>query len=130
MLLLPGRAYQVAAFIAPSIAASDSLRQASADIVIVDGSELGNAPDLVRNDPFLQNRPKVLDLRFLNDALIRDICGRFKVAIFDREQGAALGLPVTTPLSAEDLEHHVKLRALMKSLSCGEPGASAGAASQ
>jgi hypothetical protein len=47
------------------------------DVVIVDKSRLLFAEDLVRNVPFLRNRPKVFDLSNLNDANIARICAHY-----------------------------------------------------
>jgi hypothetical protein len=52
------------------------------------------AEGLVRNDPFLRNRPKVLDLTFLDEAKLVDLCARFGISMFGRPQALAFGIPL------------------------------------
>jgi hypothetical protein len=91
-ILLPARAIQAHDFAAPYVRAARAIAQAPTDIVIVDESGLLFAEDLVRNDPFLRNRPKVLDLTNLDKAKIAKLCSLYSISLFARPQGVAFGI--------------------------------------
>ena len=107
------------AFVAPYRRALATIEGAPAPIVIVDRSGLLFAGDLVRNDPYLRNAPKMLDLTYLDENLIGRICGRLKVAIFDKNEGMALGIQPDDTQPRSEVEARAKLRAYMAGLSCG-----------
>jgi hypothetical protein len=71
---LPGQAWQVRHFITPPAAASRAIARSDADIVVVDQRGLFSPEDLVRNDPFLRNRPLTLDLERLGDRELVGLC--------------------------------------------------------
>jgi hypothetical protein len=75
-VLLPIRAGQVNDFIRPFARASAYLESLPADVVIVDTTSIWIGQDLVRNDPWLRNRPLLLDKRKLTpeqrEALSKD----------------------------------------------------------
>jgi hypothetical protein len=119
------------AWVAPYRRAADAMRDASAPIVLVDRTGLLFAADLVRNDPYLRNSPKLLDLANLDEHLLEDICRRYDIAIFDEHLGRALGVPAYELTGPMELERLAQLRAYMTKLSCGtllgtDPGRSAG----
>lgn len=118
LVMLPVHIAQAGRMIAPYRAAVDAIERAPTDLVLVDPSGLFFAPDLVRNDPFLGNRPKVLDLSYIDDARMADLCARFSISVFDRRQAIALGLRENT-LRPEDEAFRASRRALMKQLGCG-----------
>jgi hypothetical protein len=119
-VLLPWRAYQVHAFVGPYASAAEAIKHASADVAIVDATDIWYGEDLVRNDPFLHASPKVLSLWNLDEARLSELCRRYDVAIFDQGDARQLGLRmVPSPLVMA--EHNSKLRTLARSLGCGRP---------
>jgi hypothetical protein len=118
-VMLPLHLMQAEAFMAPYRIAVETIARARSDIVIVDGSGLRFAADLVRNDPLLQNTPKVMDLTFLDEQGLRDLCGRFAVSVFDRRQALRLGIPERPDDPPEEQQIRERLRAYMAGLSCG-----------
>jgi len=66
------------------------------DLVIVDPA-FDIFDDLVRNAPDLSNRPKIMDGGRLDAAQIRFLCGRYRVEIFDIDDGVRVGLPRIIP---------------------------------
>jgi hypothetical protein len=62
---LPVRAWQIERYVRPFAMAHDFVAHLDADVVIVDPTTSWYGIDLVRNDPFLRNRPKVLSAFFL-----------------------------------------------------------------
>ena len=119
-LLLPFKAGMAAAFIRPYRLAEAAIVRAPADVVLVDWSGLMFADDLVRNDPFLRNTPKVMDLAALDAAQIATVCRRFRVALFDRREARALGLREIDSPGADPAFLRAR-RAELERLHCGVP---------
>lgn len=119
LVSLPIHVAQAERFIAPYRAAVEAIESASTDLVFVDRSGLLLAADLVRNDPFLRNRPKVLDIGFINDGQMRALCSRFSISVFGREQAAALAIPEFHGFPPEEEAFRASRRALMAGLDCG-----------
>jgi hypothetical protein len=120
LVLLPVHADQARAFAAPYVAASTAIAQAPADVVIVDKSGLLFAEDLVRNDPFLRNSPKILDLTNLSEATLLPLCERHSVAVFDVRQAAAFGIMASDVATKGDDEVRQALRRIMAQRGCGQ----------
>lgn len=116
LVLLPVRAWQVRGFIAPYAEAYAAIARADADVVAVDATGMFYAEDLVRNDPWLRNRPKVIDLVAIDDAQIRALCATQSVVVFDRTGGFGIRPSAYPP---EALAEIAASRALMRELSCG-----------
>ena len=107
---------------APYARASAQIERAAAEVVIVDDLGLAYARDLVRNDPFLRNAPKVMWLGDLDDAQIRVLCRRYSVSIFEAAHGKAAGIAVVDRRRAPALaDIFDRRRALMTSMECGAP---------
>ena len=119
VVLLPAHIVQARSLDAPYRAAMAAIRQASTEIVIVDPSGMEFPTNLVRNDPFLRGRPKILDLALLDSAAIEDLCARFSVSIFDRQTGVALGIEAIPSNIASGESELTKRRNLMHRLGCG-----------
>jgi len=119
LVLLPAHAKQAHDFVMPYVRAADAIEHTATDLVVIDQSGLLFAGDLVRNDPFLHNRPKVLDLTLLDEANLADICARYSVSMFGRRQGLAFGIPPNDVQTKFDDDLRAKKKAAMARLSCG-----------
>jgi hypothetical protein len=95
LVALPVHAWQAHRFLAPYARASAEIAGADADVVAVDEAGIWYGADLVRNDPFLANRPVVVRLAGLGKAQRKALCTRGRVALFDREDAAAAGIALT-----------------------------------
>lgn len=82
---LPLRLHQVERFVAPFAAASAYIAALDEDVVLVDGTDTWFAVDLVRNDPFLRQRPKVLEANSLTDRQLRRLCAGYRPRLIDHE---------------------------------------------
>jgi hypothetical protein len=120
-VLLPLQAYQAYAWIRPYAEASRRIAAAPADIVFVDARGLWYGADLVRNDPFLRNRPKVMALGSLSEAQVAFLCQRYRIAVFDRASEAARGIRFTRN-NARLEAHLIALRQQMRRMGCGAGG--------
>ncbi len=115
MLLLPLRLFQVWTMIRPNARAVAAIQTTPADIVIVDptGSFFGG--DLIRNDPWLANKPKVLYLGALTEGQVRELCTQPRVALFDRRDADVFGIDVNSEPPAPALKPSVGV----DSIPCG-----------
>jgi hypothetical protein len=102
-VILPLRAVQAHESERPYTLAVRQIQATDADIVLVDGR--GFSVDLVRNDPFLRNRPIVLDRSRLTEAQLARLCG-FKVRTFQPSEAARLGVPQLRSLQRDEGELH------------------------
>jgi hypothetical protein len=119
LILLPVHAKHAHDFATPYFRATEAIEHASTDLVIVDRSGFVFAEDFVRNDPFLRNRPKVLDLTFLNEANVVSLCTRYSISLFGRPQALAFGIPLNDNATKFDDDVRAKNKAAMARLSCG-----------
>jgi hypothetical protein len=119
LILLPAHAKQAHDFAMPYARAAGAIAQESTDVVIVDKSGLLFAEDLVRNDAFLRNRPKVLDLTFLDEAQLADLCARYSISLFGLPQALAFGISPNEELTKFDDEVRASNRTAMAQRSCG-----------
>ncbi|KAF2990467.1 hypothetical protein OGR47_14955 [Methylocystis sp. MJC1] len=132
LLLFPAHAKQAHDFAAPYARASAAIARAPTDVVILDESDMIFSEDLVRNDPFLRDRPIVLELTPIEENDLVGLCQKHSVSLFDASQGRRYGIrpdPGRQGVAEEDLraklqaaeERRVKLRAAMARASCGAP---------
>jgi hypothetical protein len=118
LALLPAHALQAHDFVAPYAKASKAIQQSPADVVIVDSSRLFYAEDLVRNDPFLRNHPKVLDLSNLTEPNIVNLCTHYRVAIFDYDQAPAVGIRPNDQLTKVGDDKRATAREMLAQHAC------------
>lgn len=101
LILLPIRLWQVHAFVHPYAVAERAIQASHADVVLVDSEAMWFGADLVRNDPFLRNRPLVMDLHALRPEQVAALCGKYRMAVFGAAEGRAaligLSLPAASP---------------------------------
>lgn len=85
LVALPVRAWQVNRFLTPYARASAVIAKTEADVVLLDDRGVWYGQDLVRNDPFLRNRPVVVLLKSVRRWPLADICTRESVAVAHRK---------------------------------------------
>jgi hypothetical protein len=100
LILPPLQAWQTRAYVRPYAAAARAIAGTDADVVLMNGADVWFGEDLVRNDPFLRNRPKVMYLPFLDDRAVRGLCARGKVALFDVEDARRFGIRTSPEVGA------------------------------
>jgi hypothetical protein len=120
VVLLPLRAWQAHVFAAPYERAWRAVSSADMQAVIVDPSNRPSLDDIVRNDPFLRNRPKILLITRLDEAEVARLCAQGPVGVLDSVQAEAAGVQVARSDQAV-LEHAARLRAFMVSRDCARP---------
>jgi hypothetical protein len=120
LAVTPFRAWQAHDYVRPYAAANAAIQGARAKVVIVDHEgAIGFDPGtVVRNDPFLTQGPKVLELSYMDAATVKAACQLGPVQVFTGQDAARLGVDT----ARVDVEPQVlQLRALMRQLKCGAP---------
>jgi hypothetical protein len=115
--LFPLRAWQVHRFVHPFASAEAAIRRAPTQVVIVDETRVWYGVDLVRNDPFLANRPLVFSLADLGEDQVRALCAAHTVALFDARSARAFHIRRDPDPPDTDV---TDLRDLMSQLHCGD----------
>jgi hypothetical protein len=92
LVLVPLRAWQAHIFIHPYARAEAAIQRAPSQVVLLDDRGAWYTADLIRNDPFLRNRPLVMSIMGLTDQQLRDICARFTVGVFDARDAFKFGI--------------------------------------
>ncbi|MXO95124.1 hypothetical protein GRI34_01670 [Erythrobacter aquimaris] len=88
-------------FVAPYAEATEIINQQDGDFVLVDTTSGDFAVDLVRNDPYLRNRPLIFDPRFLTQDNIAELCGRGTISLVRKTD---LALPEIGSSSGETID--------------------------
>jgi hypothetical protein len=118
LVCLPLRAWQATQYAAPSVRNWQAIAHAPADVVIVDADSLWFGVDLVRNDPFLTNEPKVMRLDALSPGEIEALCTHRRVQLF---VGSDEALNNPTLQTAAARARRARLRNLAEAAPCGSP---------
>ena len=96
LIVLPLRCFQAAGFVAPYARTAAVLHAIPAQVVAVDARDAWYSADLIRNDPFLEQRPIVVSVWGLNSQVIDALKPLGSVRFIDRDDLTRLGL-FTTP---------------------------------
>jgi len=118
LVLVPVHASQMRAQIAPYANAQAAIASDRADAVVVYSIEIYYGNDLVRNDPALTNKPLTFDIRFLDEAMVRDLCSRYRVRLFGGEDAARYGIGVNDPAGHPDYARLRLLRTMIEAPAC------------
>jgi hypothetical protein len=91
-VLIPVGAWQANRFTHPYAEAQRAIQAARADVVLVDSRGVLYGMDLVRNDPWLQRGPMVLELNLLDPIQIHTLCRTKKVSVFSGPTALSYGI--------------------------------------
>jgi hypothetical protein len=92
IVLLPIHLWQAHRFAVPYALSAARVARVDADYVLIDAGGIPYGTDLVRNDPWLRNRPKILDLSMLTSDQVRRLCTHTSIANFGTPEGLAAGM--------------------------------------
>jgi len=92
---IPVRAWQIERYVRPFAEAHEYIHHLDADVVIVDPTSSWYGIDLVRNDPFLRDSPKVVSAFGLRRELKAELAARFgpRVHFVEPRELAQFGIP-------------------------------------
>jgi len=119
--LAPLRAAQARAIAQPYALAEAAIRRAPTDLVLVDDTASWFTADLVRNDPYLRNRPIVLLLGALSERQLDQLCARDTISLFDADDARRFGILTEAP-RPRDAAALARLGRARR-LTCGAPRA-------
>ena len=92
LILFPLRAWQAHRFVHPYAMAAAAIRAAPTDVVVVDDRNVWFGVDLVRNDPYLRNRPVIVHAESLDEDQARALCQRATITMFDSSAARRFGI--------------------------------------
>jgi hypothetical protein len=118
LVLFPFQAAEARSFSHPLAASYRAIAERREDFVLLDNITVGYDPgSMIRNDPFLRNRPRVLLLAMLDEADLDRLCSRGHAWIFDGHNPAAKGI-VTFEFDEDYLQRVAAQRAHLKAIGC------------
>lgn len=108
-LLLPLRAYQANRFATPYAVASERIAKTDAEVVILDNGDRWYAWDLVRNDPFLRQRPIILHALSIRPDEVTALCRNYRVKVINSSSPELalirkMKIPPSAPTEAQRLQ--------------------------
>jgi len=121
LVLFPFHAWQAHRYTHPYAMANLAVHRATSQVVIVANDSDNGSFDpgtVVRNDPRLEEGPKVLSLEGLDSSQIADICARYSVRLFDVAGARRMGVRVVPGVSAPKV---LRQRAQLAALRCDRP---------
>jgi hypothetical protein len=92
LIFLAVRGWQAETFLRPFARAMAHIEKMHTDIVLIDPKSAWYAQDLVRNDPFLTNRPRVMFTDGLTEPQLTELNRRFKLHRMSSAELASFGL--------------------------------------
>lgn len=104
-ILFPLRALQAHQFVHPYAVAERAIRLAPTDVVLVDDRGILFGIDLVRNDPYLLNRPLVMYADALTVEHARSLCANATISMLDSASAGGFGIPRVPVDSSSNLPH-------------------------
>jgi hypothetical protein len=121
VLLIPLHAWQARGFSHPMAASFAAIQNNGADVVLVDNFKVGfDMGSLVRNDPFLQAKPRVMMLALLKEPQLDELCRRGSVWVFDAENPAARGMLTYDASGWPATKRVARLRDHLRQIGCAD----------
>jgi hypothetical protein len=117
-LLLPIHALQMHGYLYPYTRANAAIAKSQANAVVIETISIYHGIELVRNDPYLRNRPLTFDIGLLDEALIRELCSRMSVIVFDGRQAERYGVIPVDPSTHPARDRVRELRSLLEGPDC------------
>ena len=115
--LIPIHAWQANRFTRPYAQAQRAIEATPADVVLVDSHGVLYGMDLVRNDPWLQRGPLVMELSQLGADQVRTLCRTRKVSVFSGPMALSYGIRPLNSLSGK--KYAIPVRPLTTEQVCG-----------
>jgi hypothetical protein len=118
LLLLPIHALQMHGYLSPYTRANAAIANSKSDAVVIETISIYHGIELVRNDPYLRNRPLIFDIGLLDEALIRELCSRMSVSVFDGKNAERFGVVRVDPATHPAHDRIRQLRSLLEGPDC------------
>jgi hypothetical protein len=118
LILLPVHALQMHGYLSPYTRANAAIANSKSDAVVIETTSIYHGIELVRNDPYLRNRPLILDIGLLDDALVRELCSRMSVSVFDGKDAERFGIITFDPTTHPEYVRLRQLRSFLEGPDC------------
>jgi hypothetical protein len=118
LMLLPTHVLQMHGYVSPYTRANAAIASSKFDAVVIETFSIYQGIELVRNDPYLRNRPLIFDIEQLNDTLVGELCSRMSVTVFDSKKAESFGITVFDPAGHPEYPRLSKLRSFLESPDC------------
>jgi hypothetical protein len=118
LVLLPMHVRYMYAHIAPYARANVAIERTTTNAVIVEIDSIYNGIELIRNDPDLKKRPLIFALDQLTVPLVRELCARMTVTVFDGLAAAKYGVRRIDPTTHATYPNALKVRQFAESEEC------------
>ena len=118
LLLIAVHAAQVKAYIAPYTRANAAIAEFKEEAVVIETISIHNGIELIRNDPYLRKRPLTFDIGLFDEKLVRELCARMTVTVFDGARAARYGMQPQDPTKHPAYAEINRMRQLLESAEC------------
>ena len=118
LVLLPIHAWQMHGYLSPYTRANAAIASSPTEAVVIETINMHHGIELVRNDPYLRNRPLTFDIGALDDKLARELCSKMSVSVFGGKEAMQFGVMWVDPTPHPEYERLRKLRAFLESAEC------------
>jgi hypothetical protein len=118
LVLLPLHLRYMYTHIAPYARANAVVERTAVDAVIIEIDSIYNGIELIRNDPDLKKRPLTFALDQLTEPLVRELCARMSVRVFDGAAAAQYGVRRIDPTTHATYPNALKVRQFAESDEC------------
>jgi len=118
LILLPVHALQMHGYLSPYTRANAAIAASKSEAVVIETISIYHGIELIRNDPYLRNRPLTFDMGVLDEAMIRELCSRMSVSVFDGKEAARYGVVWVDPTTHSEYARLHKLRLLLEGPDC------------
>jgi hypothetical protein len=118
LILLPVHALQMHGYLSPYTRANSAIASSKSDAVVIETISIYHGIELIRNDPYLRNRPLIFDIELLDDALVRELCSRMSVTVFDGKDAERFGIVTFDPAGHPGYARLHQLRLFLEGPDC------------
>jgi hypothetical protein len=118
LVLLPMHLRFMYSHISPYARVNAAVDRIGTDAVIIEVDSIYNGIELIRNDPDLKRRPLVFALDQLTEPLVRELCTRMSVTVFDGAEAAKSGVRRIDPTTHAIYPTLLQIRQFAESDDC------------
>ena len=118
LLLVPIHGWQIYSYISPYTRANAAIAALPEEAVVIETISIHNGIELIRNDPYLRKRPLTFDIGLFDEKLVRELCARMTVTVFDGARAERYGMQRQDATKHEAYQQIRAIRALLEGDDC------------
>ena len=120
LVLLPIHAWQMYRYISPYTRANAAIAALPEEAVVIETISIHNGIELIRNDPYLRKRPLTFDIGLFDEKLVRELCARLSVTVFDGARAERFGMTRQDATKHQAYDQIRRIRQQLESAECRE----------